>query len=165
MKNNALKTNSIKFNYSYIFFIIFFILYQILSSVFIYLPILYGLFFCYMIYLIDEKEKTLYKFDFRWYFILFYLVFIDITHNYFIFSSWLAFFIFYYMCADWIKINLKIGKFIPVCFVICAYIFIYIVDFTFSYSENEDIKIFGFEYFLSMIIESILSYIFFKDKF
>ncbi|WP_234284392.1 hypothetical protein, partial [Campylobacter novaezeelandiae] len=112
---------NVSLNLNYIFIAIIFIIYEILSSIFIYLPIFYGVFFCYMFFLLEQRERTLYDLDFRWYFCLFFLFFTDVTHNFFIFSSWIAFFIFYYFFAYWIKTNLKIEKFIPITFVLCAY--------------------------------------------
>ena len=114
-------------NFSYVFLGIFFIFYEILSSIFSYLPLFYGFFFCYMFMLLEEREKTLLKLDFRWYFSLFFLLFADITHDFFPFSSWIAFFIFYYALAGWIKTNLKMSSTTPIVFVFCAYLFVAIL--------------------------------------
>ncbi|TEY01181.1 hypothetical protein [Campylobacter sp. US33a] len=148
----------------YIVLLGFFVVYQIFTSIFAYMPILFGVLFCYMCYLLKEQEKSLYQLDFRWYFALAYLVFIDIVHNFYIFSSWIAFFVFYYVCADWIKTNLKIGKLVPVIFVVNAYVFVYLFDAVLSYIDNKSIKDLSFEYLIFIIIESYISYVFFKDK-
>ncbi len=161
----SIRVYKVKLNNSYIFLGFFFIIYQILGSVFIYAPLLYGIFFCYMFCLLEQRESSLSKLDFRWYFSLFFLFFTDITYNFFIFSSWFAFFIFYYACADWIKTNLKIGKFIPVVFVFCAYAFIFILDAILSYTAGEKVKVLGLAYFVSIFIECFLAYVFFKGKF
>ncbi|MBW1377560.1 hypothetical protein AT881_07040 [Campylobacter jejuni] len=153
-----------KFNGAYVFLGFFFLIYQILGSTFVYAPLLYGIFFCYMFCLLEERERTFSKLDFRWYFSLFFLFFTDITYNFFIFSSWLAFFIFYYLCADWIKTNLKIGKFIPVVFVLCAYGIILFLDMILSYIGDVKIKILGWAYIVSVFIECCLAYVFFKGK-
>lgn len=97
-------------------------------------------------------------------FFFIFLFFTDITYNFFIFSSWLAFFIFYYFCADWVKTNLKIGKFIPVVFVFCAYGIILLLDMILSYIKDEKIKILEWPYFVSIFIECCLAYVFFKGK-
>ena len=153
-----------KLNGSYVFFGIFLIIYQILGSIFVYLPLLYGLIFCYMFYLLEEKERLFNKFDFRWYFSLFFLFFTDVSYGFFVFSSWFAFFIFYYICADWIKTNLKVGKFMPIIFVLFSYLFIFILDFTLSFLSDEKITFFSFSFFVSIILECFLAYVFFKDK-
>ncbi|XGQ70661.1 hypothetical protein AB9T38_03425 [Campylobacter hepaticus] len=153
-----------KFNGNYIILGFFFIIYQILGSIFIYAPLLYGIFFCYMFCLLEERERNFSKLDFRWYFSLFFLFFTDVTYNFVIFSSWFAFFIFYYICADWIKTNLKIGKFIPVVFVLCTYFIVLFLDIVFSYIEDEEIKILSWVYFVLVFMESLLAYVFFKDK-
>lgn len=142
---------------------LFFILFQILSSIFV-LPILIGFFFCYMYVLLREKEITLYDLDFRWYFSLAYLVFIDITHDFYLFSSWIAFFLFYYFCANWIKTNFKIGKLLPIFFSICAYLLLYISHNVLCYIDSAKFSLLGMEYFVDMFAESALCYLIFKDK-
>lgn len=163
MKRNV-SVYKTRFNGNYIALGLFFIIYQILGSIFIYAPLLYGIFFCYMFCLLEERERNFSKFDFRWYFSLFFLFFTDVTYNFVIFSSWLAFFIFYYICADWIKTNLKIGKFIPVVFVLCTYAIVLFLNIIFSYVEDEKINILGWVYFVSVFIECCLAYVLFKDK-
>ncbi|VEJ53508.1 integral membrane protein [Campylobacter insulaenigrae] len=83
-----------RFDLSYVFFYFSLIFYQMLSSVYYWFPPLFGVFFCYMIILLKEKEKTLNSLDFRWYFSLFYILLIDIIHGFYIFSSWIAFLFF-----------------------------------------------------------------------
>lgn len=150
-------------NGNYVFLAFCFVLYQILSSVFS-LPILIGFFFCYMFILLKERDFTLYDLDFRWYFSLGYLLFIDITHDFYLFSSWIAFFIFYYFCSDWIKINFKIGKMLAVFFTLCAYLLLYILNSVLSYVDDSKLNIFGIEYLIYALIESAFCFLFFKDK-
>lgn len=140
-----------------------FVCFEILSSIFV-LPTLIGFFFCYMFVLLRERETTLYDLDFRYYFSLFFLVFIDITHDFYLFSSWIAFFVFYYFCADWIRINFKIGKLLPVFFTICAYALLYLVNNILSYMDSAKFNFLGVEYFFDMCVESAFCYLIFKDK-
>ncbi len=163
-KNINVKNYDESLNLSYVLLALFFIFYQILSSILIFLPPFYGIFFCYAFYLLEQSERTLQKLDFRWYFCLAFLLFADITHNFFIFSSWIAFFIFYYACADWIKTNFKIGKLIASVFVLCSYGFIFILDMVFSYMSNQNVHFFGVENLISICIEALIAYVFFKDK-
>ena len=150
-------------NGTYTLLALFFVCFEVLSSILI-LPILVGFFFCYMFILLQEKETTLYDLDFRWYFSLAFLLFIDITHDFYIFSSWISFFVFYHFCADWIKTNFKIGKFLPVFFTISAYLLLYIFNNILSYMDSAKFNFFGTEYFIDMFVESALSYLVFKDK-
>ncbi|EOH1918172.1 hypothetical protein ACLWO5_000061, partial [Campylobacter jejuni] len=46
-----------KFNGAYVFLGFFFLIYQILGSTFVYAPLLYGIFFCYMFCLLEERER------------------------------------------------------------------------------------------------------------
>ncbi|EGK8197689.1 hypothetical protein IO455_000494 [Campylobacter coli] len=155
----------VKLNGSYVFLGFLCILYQILGSVFLYMPLLYGVFFCYMYFLLEERQKTFNKLDFRWYFSLFFLFFTDITYDFFLFSSWLAFVIFYYTCADWIKTNLKIGKIIPIILVLCVYAFIFILDAIFSYVGDQEFKMPNFVYMISIMFECLFAYMLYRSKF
>ncbi|WP_273402818.1 hypothetical protein [Campylobacter avium] len=149
----------------YVFTAICFIVYQILSSIFSYMPLMLGFFFCYMYCLLQERDKSLYDLDFRWYFSVFYILFIDITHDFYLFSSLFAFLCFHYFFADWLKVNFKIGKLLPIVFVVCAYALLIFFDNLLSYLDNKKLSIFSLNYLLFILcIESFLSYIFFKDK-
>ncbi len=139
------------------------VLYQIFTSIFE-IPILIGFFFCYMFVLLREKEQTLYDLDFRWYFSMFYLVFIDITHDFYLFSSWIAFFVFYYLCADWIKTNFKMGKLLPILFTFCAYGLLFVVDNVLFYSQSGYFRLYGGEYIVDTLAESALCYLIFRNK-
>lgn len=150
-------------NGSYVALGLFFVLFQIFSSIFI-LPLLTGFFFCYMYVLLREKETTLYDLDFRWYFSLAYLIFIEITHNFYLFSSWIAFFVFYYFCANWIKSNFTISKILPILFSFCAYLLLFIFNNILSYLDEARLNLLGIEYFFDMLIEAALCYLIFKDK-
>ncbi|OCX42536.1 hypothetical protein A7X81_04355 [Campylobacter ornithocola] len=153
-----------RFDFSYLFFYLSLIFYQVLSSVYYWLPPLFGVLFCYMIVLLKEKERTLNKLDFRWYFSLFYLLLIDIIHGFYLFSSWIAFFIFYHFFVDWFKGKLKLGHYLLVIFTFCAYIFIYLFDVFLAYLDNNEILKFGIEYLWFFIVEALISFVIFKGK-
>lgn len=164
MKKKYLKSYDVKLNASYIFLACIFLVYETFTSIVSFFPLMYGWFFTYMFYLLEQTERTLNRLDFRWYFSLIFLLFIDITHNFFVFSSWVAFFIFYYACADWLKTNFKIGKFMPFIFVLCSYGVIFLCDIVFTYISEQKLIFFSLEYIVSVAIEMLLVYIFFKDK-
>ncbi|WP_250322630.1 hypothetical protein [Campylobacter lari] len=153
-----------RFDFSYLFFYLSLIFYQVLSSVYYWMPPLFGVFFCYMIVLLKEKERTLNKLDFRWYFSLFYLLLIDVIHGFYLFSSWIAFFIFYHFFVDWFKSKLKLGHYLLVIFTFCAYIFIYLFDVFLAYLDNNEILKFGIEYLWFFTVEALISFIIFKGK-
>lgn len=153
-----------RFDFSYLFFYLSLIFYQVLSSVYYWIPPLFGVFFCYMIVLLKEKERTLNKLDFRWYFSLFYLLLIDVIHGFYLFSSWIAFFIFYHFFVDWFKSKLKLGHYLLVIFTLCAYIFIYLFDVFLAYLDNNEILKFGIEYLWFFTVEALISFIIFKGK-
>ncbi|MCR8706154.1 hypothetical protein [Campylobacter sp. W0066.2] len=117
-----------------------------------------------MIVLLKEKERTLNKLDFRWYFSLFYLLLIDVIHGFYLFSSWIAFFIFYHFFVDWFKSKLKLGHYLLVVFTLCAYIFIYLFDVFLAYLDNNEILKFGIEYLWFFAVEALISFVIFKGK-
>ncbi|HEB7535885.1 TPA: hypothetical protein RZH67_000360 [Campylobacter coli] len=96
---------------------------------------------------------------------MFFLFFTDITYDFFLFSSWFAFAIFYYTCADWIKTNFKIGKIIPVILVLCVYAFIFVLDAIFSYVGDQEFKMPSFGYMISIMFECLFAYMLFRSKF
>ncbi|EAJ6176885.1 TPA: hypothetical protein R1720_001385 [Campylobacter lari] len=153
-----------RFDFSYLFFYLSLIFYQVLSSVYYWMPPLFGVFFCYMIVLLKEKERTLSKLDFRWYFSLFYLLLIDIIHGFYLFSSWIAFCVFYHLFVDWFKSKLKLGHYLLVIFTFCAYIFIYLFDVFLAYLDNNEILKFGIEYLWFFAVEALISFVIFKGK-
>lgn len=152
------------FSFSFIILYILLILYQLASSLYSFLPVLLGVYFCYLQVLLEERDKSLIDLDYRWYFAIVYVLFIELNHNYYAFSAILAFLIFHFYFAQWAKTNLKIGRLVIVAFVFCAYAFTYLVDALFSYMGHESYKVFGLEYLLFILIESIIVYILFKDK-
>ncbi|MCR6576290.1 hypothetical protein [Campylobacter insulaenigrae] len=153
-----------RFDLSYVFFYFSLIFYQMLSSVYYWFPPLFGVFFCYMIILLKEKEKTLNSLDFRWYFSLFYILLIDIIHGFYIFSSWIAFFVFYHVFVDWFQSKLKLGRYLLVIFTLCAYLFLYVLDIFLAYLDNQQILSFGFEYVWFFVLEALVSFVIFKGK-
>ncbi|KAA6233650.1 hypothetical protein FMM58_01655 [Campylobacter sp. LR291e] len=157
--------DSVNLNFGYIIAGLFLIFYEIISSVFVYFPILYGVFFYYMFKLLEEREYNVSSLDFRWYFSLFFLAFCDITHSFFIFSSWLAFLIFYIACAEWVQTNLKVGKLTAPILVLISYALIFLIDYIFSYVIDQHFKILSYETPITILIEALIAFIFFKDKF
>lgn len=153
------------FSFSYIIFFIFLYVYQALSSVFLYLPLLLGLFFCYMILLLEQKDGAFLKLDFRWYLCLGYLFCVEITHDFFIFSLLLSFVCFYYLCVGQIRLKFKIGKFLPILFIFFAYVFVCVIDLFCAYIFGQNAKDVGVQYFSSIIIESLLAFLLFRGKF
>lgn len=152
------------FDISFIFFALCLFVYQILSSIFTFLPLLLGLFFCYMFILLKERQLHFESFGFGWYFSLFYVLFIDISHGFYLFSSWFAFIIFYYFCTDWLKNNFKINTITPILFVLCAYMLVFGVDSFFSYIADEKLKNLRMENFISIIIEALMAFFIFRGK-
>lgn len=162
-----MKTNHhVKVQFSFVYFAYYALLvfYQMLSSVYYWMPPLFGIFFCYMIILLKEQKKTLNRLDFRWYFALLYILYAGIIHGFYLFSPWIAFFIFYHFFVDWFRSKMKLGAYFLVLFVVCTYIFIYIFDVLLSYLDNSDTLSFGLEYLWFVFFEAIISYIIFREK-
>lgn len=163
-KQSRAKENHHFLNYNYIFFALVLILWQIISSI-APLPMLEGFFFCYMAILLHEKEETLYDLDFRWYFSCVYLLFIDITHDLYLFTSWLSFGFFYYFFAPSLRSKLKLPRLLPVFFTISAYLLVFITNNIIAYIDNSRFLSFKAEFLVQMLVEGGLCYLFFRGKF
>lgn len=152
------------FNFSFLFVYILLIFYQFASTLTMFLPPLLGVYFCYLHILLNEKEKSLFELDYRWYFAIIYVLFIEFLHNFYALSCILAFLIFHYYFADWIKTNLKFGRLLIVVFIFVAYLFSYLVDSLFCYFAHETYQRLGLIYLYYIGIESLITVVLFKDK-
>lgn len=151
-------------NLSYLILYTLLILYQLASCVYAFFPPLLGIYFCYLHVLLKDSKKHYNKLDFRWYFSLFYVLFIELCHNFYAFSALIAFFILHFYFTDWLKTNIKFGHFIIAIFIALAYFLSYLVDIFFSYLGHESYKTFGLIYLYFVLVESLIAYVLFKDK-
>lgn len=140
------------------------VLYQIGTSLYPFLSPLLGLFFCYGILLKEREEKTLREHDVERYFILGYIVFVELNKGFYLFSTLVFFLFFYAMVVDWIKSAFKCRPCILVTFVASGYVGVYGINNLLAYILNQPFYNFNHEYLLYILIDSLLAVVLFRDR-
>lgn len=158
-RNSTYKKSVISF-----WWIVFLVIYQIMTSLYMYLTPLIGFFFCYLIFIYEEEEKTHDEDIWLKYLVFAYLVFADLNKGYYLFSSIIFFYIFKYVFAEWLRISFKCKNCIIVAFVIFAYIGIFGTNNLIAYILNKEFFTFGFEYGLYIFFDCMIAIVFFRDK-
>lgn len=146
------------------FWVALLFVYQASTTVFIWAPPLIGLFFAYMIILTMEKQKRLLKYDIRWYFSIVYIIFVEQVHGFALFSTILAFIVFYYFICDWLVVTFKSRAVLLIFFVSNGYLGTYLISSLLLYIKNLPILNFGYEYFVYTALESALAIVLFKER-
>lgn len=138
--------------------------YEIATSVYRYLPPLIGVFFCYLVLEYSQKQKSYLNFGFGWYFSIIFLLFAEQTHGFYIFSSVVAFFIFFYFVVDWIFATLKYRNTLLAIFVAAGYVGVFGVSNTINYILNRPFLQFGYEYGIFIAIEFLIAVVLFRGR-
>lgn len=144
--------------------ILFLILYQILTSLYVYLTPLVGLFFCYLIFNKEEERKTRIDLAFPRYMVFLYLIFADLSKGFYLFSSVIFFYIFYNLFVEWLQTSFKCKNCVIVAYVVSGYLGIFGLNNLLAYILNENFFTFGWEYGLYIFSDVLLAIIVFRDK-
>lgn len=142
----------------------FVFLYETATTSFHYLPPLIGLFFAYIVIEYHSKIRKLERFGLSWYASIVFLIFAEQIHGFYLFSSILAFLIFYNFIFDWLFVSLKWRSGLLVIFVAAGYLLSYGISCLFYYMQTGNVFHIGFEYALFIFVESILAIVFLKSK-
>lgn len=141
------------------FFVLILVFYQVVRTVFIYLPPLLGVFFTSFCILCYKKKYDKYLF-----FVVLYLCFIELSNGFYLFSTILSALIFYFFIFLKTIYKIKMRAIIIFLCNIFAYFFSYILNMFFSYIYG------NFTFELNVIlpyyigIEILLSLIVFRDE-
>lgn len=144
--------------------IFFLVIYQVASSLYVYLTPLIGFFFCYLILVINEEEKTHIEQSGTKYLLIAYLVFADLNRGFYLFSGVIFFYLYYYMFAEWMKTVFKCKNCILIAFVISSYLGIYGFNNLLAYVLNESLFNLGWEYGVYIVSDCIITMIVFRDE-
>lgn len=142
----------------------FLLFYEIFSANYRFLPPLLGVFMQYLMILTLKAEQNLEKFDFRWYVCVVFLIFCEQIQGFFLFSSIITFLIYFYFLDDYLRNTIKFKIFLIIGANLAGYFGILCVSNLISYMKNLPLLPLCKEYFLYVIIESIISLFLFKDK-
>ncbi len=137
--------------------------YESITSIYPYLPSLFGLFFIYLLFYLNSKLRfyeILYSF--------FYIIVYELDKGFYLFS-FIIFFIIYY---NFIKEEIKKYIFCKLClafvYVFSGYIGYYGINYAISFILNENMpSLIGFNntlYFLNIAIDTVLVFFVFKNR-
>ncbi|MCD8213024.1 MAG: hypothetical protein LUC34_03080 [Campylobacter sp.] len=144
--------------------IVFLVAYEIATTQFGFLPPLIGVFFTYMILEYTKKQKRYTEFGFYWYFAIIFLIFAEQIHGFYLFSTLIAFLIFYNFVVDWLLVTMKWRNCLLAVFVVSGYVVTFSTNNLIAYVQNGSFLKFGVEYIVYIVIETILAIILFKDR-
>lgn len=148
------------------FFVFYFtaLIYEIFTGVSMFLPPFIGVVFCYLTIHKYKRNQILHNLGYRWYLSLFFLVFVEQINGFELFSSVIAFFVFFYVFVEYFILNIKSKQILFFILVICAYISIFSVSNLISYIENENLLSFTYEYILYIVIDTVITSFIYKDR-
>lgn len=146
----------------YLFSAISVVLYEMLSTAFIYLPPLIGVFFSYLILSKSDAQRSLSGLAGYWYLAFAFLLFAEQLNGFTFLSSVVVFFVFYYIMHDWLIINVKSQFFIFVMFNFSAYFGMFFISNLFLYIVDSQLLSYSHVLLYYAVIESIFSFWFFK---
>ncbi len=146
----------------YLFSAISVVLYEMLSTAFIYLPPLIGVFFSYLILSKSDAQRSLSGLAGYWYLAFAFLLFAEQLNGFTFLSSVVVFFVFYYIMQDWLIINVKSQFFMFVMFNFSAYFGMFFISNLFLYIVDSQLLSYSHVLLYYAVIESIFSFWFFK---
>ncbi|MGG7047664.1 MULTISPECIES: hypothetical protein [unclassified Campylobacter] len=138
--------------------------YEIATTIFIFLPPLIGLFFTYMVLEYARWQKSYTELGFGWYLSIAFLLFAEQVNGFYLFSSIVAFFVFFYFMVDWLFATLKHRKFLLVIFVSAGYLGTYGVSNLINYMLNLPSMYLSYEYVAFIVVESFLAFVFLRER-
>ena len=142
----------------------FLVIYQIMTSLYLFLSPLIGLFFCYLVLLKQEEDKYMKELFYQKIFIMAYLVFAELNKGFYLFSSVLFLVVFYIVFVDWIKSSFKCRPCILTLYVAIAYVGIWATNNLFAYILNKNMYEIGFDYFIYIVTDAVLAVVLLRDK-
>ncbi|MDR2081626.1 MAG: hypothetical protein LBP54_07070 [Campylobacteraceae bacterium] len=126
------------------------LLYQIFSSVYIFLSPLAGFFFIYIV-------KNFKRDNLEVYLAFLYLCFFELNQGFYLFSTVLLFAIFYTFLKSRIEAVFENRLWIIVITVASAYLGMFFINTFLAYLFNHEFFNFGIAYFFYIIVDTILS--------
>ncbi|MDA3047687.1 MULTISPECIES: hypothetical protein [unclassified Campylobacter] len=139
--------------------------YLLLSVMYRGLPPLLGFFFVTLVVLKFEHENKFKKYNFAYYFAIFYLFCAEQIYGFNLFSIALAYIIFYTFIYEFSLRNIKFRNFLLGFYVVIAYALILGVNGAISYIKKADAMSVGSEYLSYIVVDILLSLLFFKGRF
>ncbi|WP_297575321.1 hypothetical protein [uncultured Campylobacter sp.] len=129
------------------------------------LPPLIGLFFTIFVFLTYESRRTFSNFKFSWYVAFFYLLFASTIKGFEPFALFINFIIFYIYIFTLMEHYIKINSLFIFIVVFYGYIGTFLINNALLYFANSSHFLhLSYEYFLFIVVEFLIAFIFFKDR-
>lgn len=155
-----MRRNSIDKNYLNIVLIsLFLFFYQVVTSLYVYLPVFTGLFFAYLIIYFGSQKRQIYLL-----LSFVYLEVYDLNKGFYLFSYLLLFLLFYYFFVEKIKDYITCNNCILAIYIIVAYLGHYAINAFMAYLQNQDLPLFSSIYIYFIGVDIVLSIVLFRGK-
>lgn len=135
------------------------VVYQIMSSLYTFLPLFVGVFFSYIVINLEKEKSRIYI-----YLSFAYLTIYDLNKGFYLFSSILFLMIFYYFFVERIRNFFTCSNCIVAIYVVSAYLGHSLLNSFIAYISNRDIPPFSQGYFYYIFLDVVLAIILFKGK-
>ena len=139
--------------------------YLLLSVMYRGLPPLIGFFFVTLVVLRFEHETKFKKFNFAYYFSIFYLFCAEQIYGFNLFSVAVAYIIFYAFIYEFSVRNVKFRNVLLCLYVPLAYALILGANAAIAYIKKAEPISFGSEFIGYMVVDILLVLLFFKGRF
>lgn len=138
--------------------------YEVATTQLVFLPPLIGLFFAYLVLETTRMQSRYEKFGASWYFALVFIVFAEQIHGFYLFSSIVAFLLFFSFVSDWLAPAIKWHSWLLAIYVVSGYFWTFCVHELIAYIKGEELLKFSGEYLLYVAIETILAILFLRKS-
>ena len=135
------------------------VVYQIISSLYTYLPLFVGLFFAYIVINFENEKNKIYI-----YLSFAYLTVYDLDKGFYLFSSSLFLILFYYLFVEKIRNFFSCTNCIVAIYVVAAYLGHSLLNSFIAYILNQDMPSFSQGYFYYIVLDVVLAAVIFKGK-
>lgn len=142
-----------------LFFAIGLLLYQILSSLYIFMPLFVGVFFTYIVINFEDEKSKIYV-----YLAFAYLTIYDLNKGFYLFSSIVSFIFFYYIFVEKIRNFYSCRSCIVATYVVAAYLGHFALNMFIAYILNADGPTFSQWYFYYILLDILIAIVLFKGK-
>lgn len=140
------------------------IIYEMLSTAFLFLPPLMGVIFTYLVEKRREAEKLLSGVAMPWFATFALLIFAEQLHGFVLFSSAISYLLFYHIFYEWVVINFKARIIQLAIFNGAAYISTYSISNLVLYVLDRELLRYSVEYVYFIIAECMLCLFIFKES-
>lgn len=140
------------------------IVYEMLSTAFLFLPPLMGVIFTYLVEKRHEAQKLLSGVATPWFIAFAVMIFAEQLHGFVLFSSAISYLLFYYIFYEWVVINFK-GRIIQLAvFNATAYIGTWAISNLVLYILDSELLRYSVEYVYFIIAECFICLLVFKES-